>query len=396
MALPPLRGSGDQTGAVPVAAPALGFPERLPALTSIRFVLALGVVLFHYQLNMIEDDGQAFSLIERARLAVDFFFILSGFVLAHVYGQQVRDGTYDHRRFLIARLARIYPTHLIMLAVMGVVALAAIALGQPFDGPSYSLVGFVQALTMVHAWFPTTIPNEWNGPSWSLSAEWAAYLAFPLFAWIGLKRGRNPWVTLGLAVALFALIDAWYRWRHGEILTHAEIILGVLRIVPEFLFGIGLYELGRRFKVGRRTAQAAALVSVASLVGMMVASADERLTVAVAGLVILSLALLARAGDDRTFAHPLALEAGEASYALYLVHLPLLIIWKNGMAMLHGGDSGYRLPLWEAGVLLAITVAAAFALHAFWERPARRWVRRRLLSRPSPASPHSPNSDTHS
>jgi peptidoglycan/LPS O-acetylase OafA/YrhL len=379
-----------------VAVPALGFPERLPALTSIRFILALGVVLFHYQLNMIEEDSQTIGLIERARLAVDFFFILSGFVLAHVYGQQVRNGTYNHRRFLIARLARIYPTHLVMLAIMGVVALAAIALGQPFDGPSYSLPGFVQALTMVHAWFPTTIPNEWNGPSWSLSAEWAAYLAFPLFAWVGLKRGRRPWVTIGLAVVLFVVLDAWYRWRYGEILTHAEIVLGVLRIVPEFLFGIGLYELGQRLQVGRRFAQAAALVSVMALIGMMASSADERLTVAVAGLVILSLALLARNGDDRAFAHPLALEAGEASYALYLVHLPLLIIWKNGMAMLHGGDSSYRLPLWEAGALLAITVAAAFALHAFWERPARRWVRRRLLSQSPTTSSNPLNPDTHS
>ncbi|OYW90451.1 MAG: acyltransferase, partial [Caulobacterales bacterium 32-67-6] len=95
--------------AVSPTASAHAFPDRMPALTSIRFWLALGVVLFHYQLNMVPQGGTGVALIERARLAVDFFFILSGFVLAHVYGRHVREGRYSHGRFLIARLARIYP-----------------------------------------------------------------------------------------------------------------------------------------------------------------------------------------------------------------------------------------------------------------------------------------------
>jgi peptidoglycan/LPS O-acetylase OafA/YrhL len=380
-AAPPAeRGS---TGAVDPTAPAPGFPDRLPALTSVRFWLALGVVLFHYQLNIVPEGGAGIALIERARLAVDFFFILSGFVLAHVYGVQIRDGRYSHRRFLIARLARIYPAHIAMLAFMAVIAVIGLGLDQPFDARSYSIPGFLSAVALTHAWFPATTPNEWNGPSWSLSAEWAAYLAFPLFAFIGLRRARSSLVTIGLAVALFIAIDAFYRARYGEILTHAELVLGVLRIIPEFLFGIGLYQLGARLRVGPQLAFGLAFGSVALLLSLMAISADERITVGVAGLVILSLALLARSGSDRVFAHPWALEAGEASYALYLVHLPLLIVWKNAMAMMADGDSGYRMSIPEAGLLLVITLAAAFALHALWERPARRWVRRRFLS-PSP------------
>lgn len=163
------RKSGGGTDAVPNAS-APGFPDRLPALTGIRFWLALGVVLFHYQLNMTPEGGTGLALIERARLAVDFFFILSGFILAHVYGRQIRTGTYNHRRFLIARLARIYPAHLAMMVLMAFIVLVAIALGQPFAADSYSLPGFASALALTHAWFPATVPNEWNGPSWSLSA----------------------------------------------------------------------------------------------------------------------------------------------------------------------------------------------------------------------------------
>ncbi|WP_066625614.1 acyltransferase family protein [Brevundimonas vesicularis] len=277
-------------GAVDPTASDPGFPERLPALTSVRFLFALGVVLFHYQLNIVQPGDAGLALIERARLAVDFFFILSGFVLAHVYGAAVRSGTYDHGRFLIARLARIYPAHIAMLAFMAVLAIAAVFLNQTFDAESYSMVGFLQAVLLIHAWFPATTPNEWNGPSWSLSAEWAAYLAFPVFAWIGLRRGRNPWAVIALAVGLFVGIDALYRARYDEILTHAELVLGVLRIVPEFLFGIGLYQLGSRLRPSPVVARWAAIGATTTLVLMMGFSADERLTVFVSDLFILTLA----------------------------------------------------------------------------------------------------------
>ena len=94
--------------------------------------------------------------------------------------------------------------------------------------------------------------------------------------------------------------------------------------------------------------------------------------------------MLSRVEADRPFARPWLLEAGEASYALYLVHLPILILWKNGAALIAGIDSSYRLSVPEAAALLVLTLCSAFALHSFVERPARRWVRRRFLSPVTP------------
>ncbi len=72
-------------------------------------------VLFHYQPQW--DPALGFSpIIERSRLAVDAFFMLSGFILAHVYGPSFADGTFRYRRFIVARLARLYPLHLAVLA----------------------------------------------------------------------------------------------------------------------------------------------------------------------------------------------------------------------------------------------------------------------------------------
>lgn len=370
--------------------PRLEQPAILHALTSLRFVLALGVVVFHYQLNMLPAGEPPIALIERARLGVDVFFILSGFVLAHVYAHSYQFGRFNYRRFLVARLARIYPAHLAILLAMALVALIAQTLNQPFEAERYSLPGWLASLALVHAWWPWPIPNEWNGPSWSLSAEWAAYLAFPLFAFLGLRRGRVAWRTIALSAVLFIWFDELYRGLYGQILTHAESALGVLRLAPEFLFGIGLEQLSRRIRITPKISVWAASGAAASMVALMSISADERLIVAVSGVMVLTLALLSKHERAGVLAHPMAIEAGEASYALYLVHLPLLTIWKNGLAMLLGVDSSYIMAPWEGIALLGLTLAAAVLLHRCWERPARAWIRSRFLRDPRPVPPPSP------
>lgn len=364
-----------------------GFPRALPALTSVRFLLALGVVLFHLRLNTDLPADLGTGLIERARLGVDVFFILSGFVLAHVYGPQVEAGRYSHRRFLIARIARIYPAHVAVLMLVVSMAAAAWLLGERPDPESYSLGGLVATVLLIHAWFPTAGVNEWNGPSWSLSAEWAAYLIFPVFAWAGWKLTKHPLLLIGIAVLSFAGLDGLYRALSGDILTHAEFNLGVLRIAPEFLYGIGLYQLGRRLKPRRAVALTAAIASSVLLLTLMHVSADERLIVASAGLMVLALALLSGAGADSWTRSPALLEAGEASYALYLLHLPLISVWKNARGLLTGVDSAYMMPLWEAALLLLVTTGAAFVLHSIWERPVRLWARRRFLDAETPTLP---------
>lgn len=371
----------------------VGMPQDLPSLTSIRWFLALGVVLFHYQLNMLAPDAAGWGLIERARLAVDVFFVLSGLVLAHVYSRQVEQGRYSHRRFLVARFARIYPAHIAMLAVMVVLAAVAIGLGQRLEPFDYGLDGLFAAVLLIHAWFPITAGNEWNGPSWSLSAEWGAYLLFPAFAWAGLRFKYRPLILVGVALAVFAGLNLVYLRIFDNVLIHAEGQMGILRVLPDFLLGVAFYHLVVRLRPSPRVAVLAATVTVLALLVTMHMRGHEILIVALGALMVLALALLSKAGADGPMAHPWMLAAGEASYALYLVHMPLLVLWKNGRGLLTGVDSGYRLPVWEAGVLLTITIVAAFALHHCWERPARHWIRGRLLdarSSPTSTSPQPP------
>lgn len=352
------------------------FPSDLPSLTSVRFVLALGVVLFHYQLQWPWPTQEATGLLERARLGVDVFFILSGFVLTHAYRQALDAGRLDYRRFLVARFARIYPAHLAVLAFVLAMVGAASAVGAEFDRELYNPAGLLTTLLLVQAWGPEVIIAEWNGPAWSLSAEWFAYLAFPVFAWLDLKlKTRLAWL-FALVAVLFLGLDQLYQALFDDIVVHAEANMGVLRIIPEFLYGVALYRLGERLSLRRGTAIASATVAATVVLLLMHFAADDRLIVAAAGPLVLALALLAKARADGPLAQRWMLESGEASYALYLVHFPLLIGWKGVHSALTGAPSTYVLAGWEVAALLAVTLAAAFALHYLIERPARRWIRR--------------------
>ncbi|MNV32609.1 O-acetyltransferase OatA [compost metagenome] len=359
--------------------PAAGpFPDRLDPLTGVRFFLALGVVLFHYQLQWTLPEGAA-GLLNRARLAVDIFFILSGFILTHVYLQG--DQPVNYRRFLAARFARIYPAHLFILLAMLALVLFAPLLGVGLEPGRFNPADFLATLFLVQAWFPRDGMVLWNGPAWSLSAEWFVYLAFPAYAAVALRFRRRPWVLVAAAAGLFILLDAIYRQWVGPVLPRAEDNMGVLRIIPEFLLGIGLYYLGARWAPSPRTAIAGAVGATAVLLLAMQIGADDRLIVAAAGPFVLALALLAKSGVRTFLSHPLALFAGEASFALYLIHIPILMVWRNAAQAFAGLPGDYRMGVMELAAMLAMTLAAAAAIYSFVERPSRQWLRRRTFGR---------------
>ena len=356
-----------------------GYPADLRALTSLRAFLAVGVVLFHYQLQW--DPALGFSpIIERSRLAVDAFFMLSGFILAHVYGPSFATGAFSYRRFIVARLARLYPLHLAVLAGVLVMVLSANAVGVRYDPSTYTTEGFFKTLFLVQAWFPSEIGFNWSGPSWSLSAEWFAYLLFPAYALLAVRMQQRPWLLLALGVVSYVAIDAAYGSIFGKVLPRAEDDMGILRIAPAFLIGMALYALGHRWRWSRPVAVSAALFTTLILLGAMQLSLDDRIIVALAAPVILTWSLLARADCEGPLAAPALVFAGEASFALYLVHMPVIVAFKGVVAELRGVDSAFRMTPVELTGLFVATALIAAALHLLVERPGRIWVRRRLES----------------
>lgn len=91
--------------------------------------------------------------------------------------------------------------HLAVLLLLLIVALVAVGLGAEFGPTLYSAEGFLRTALLIHAWTPSVLPVEWNGPSWSLSAEWFAYLLYSYLAQAGLRRQARPSLLLLVAIA---------------------------------------------------------------------------------------------------------------------------------------------------------------------------------------------------
>ncbi|QUD90827.1 acyltransferase [Phenylobacterium montanum] len=345
--------------------------EKLDSLTALRFFPALWVVLFDYWRNL---GTPVPTLVAKGYLGVEVFFTLSGFILCHVYLAEVRDGRFDYGAFLKARLARIYPLHLASLAAIGAMALAATAAGLAIDPNILSWPSLPANLLLTQAWGMATAAG-WNHPSWSISAEWFAYLAFPLFAAAALRLRRRPQAAVLGAAALLVVLYLGFQALTGESLTQATIRWGALRIVPCFALGCALY-LGHAQRLVRDRAVSRAGAFFLGVLGLIFAqmnAPDAAIVLAFGGLI----ACLAGGypQDNRGPVGRVFNYLGEISFAIYMLCVPWNLAFVGVASRLFHFDKN-ALPLTAWLFLIAGLIPAAAAAHHLIERPARGWVRR--------------------
>lgn len=343
--------------------------EHLKPLTSMRFLAAMWVVLYHYwpSLDLGALAGWVPGVVAKGYLGVELFFILSGFILCHVYLQAVGERGFRYGGFLWARLARVYPLHLFTLLGVGVLAGTATLAGVSVDPSILSWESLPANLLMTHAW--GLAPEAgWNHPSWSISAEWFAYLCFPAFAWAAWRLRRRPGLALGLTT-LGLMATYWIFERlAGFPLTQATIGWGALRIVPCFAYGCAAYLAwrgGGLSRPGLFALAAAALVLAAAGLQLW-----DGVIVPLFGVLILGLAGLAGRGGPLEGGPGVWL--GEVSYSVYMVCVPWKLLAVNAAGRLVGAE---QLPAWLWLLVIAAIVPLAGLTHHLVERPARRWMR---------------------
>jgi peptidoglycan/LPS O-acetylase OafA/YrhL len=341
-------------------------PANIKPLTSLRFCAAAWVVLYHYWPRLAGVPMPEF--IAKGHLGVELFFILSGFILCHVYLPQVEAGGFRFIDFLWARLARIYPLHLATLIAIGLMAGGAAALGMKIDPNILNLPSLPANLTLTQAW-GFAPAAAWNHPSWSISAEWFAYLTFPLFAVLAMNLGRQPRLAVLAAVLWLAAFFVIFPKITGFPIDEATIRFGWLRIVPLFGLGCALYLTWRAHAADRRVAYAGAAFFGAALVVSALFGAPDLWIVVFSGGLIISLAQVSKAGG-RLGSHPWLVYLGEISYALYMVSIPWELLFANLSAkILHLEGKQLPLGVWLIFVMSVVPLAAA--AHHMVERPAR-------------------------
>lgn len=358
------------------------FPADLKALTSLRYLAALWVVVFHFR-PYAGPEAVGVPVLYHGYLAVDFFFILSGFVLAHVYRTSLREGTYSHRSFVIKRLARVYPMHIVTLAFFVALALLAPVIGLQLDSAEkYDMSQILPQVLLVHAWAGSG--ETFNYPSWSISAEFLAYLSFPLV----MLLAARPRLMLAAGVL------ATFGWYFGAIAVAGDVSTHLsdwrpLRILPEFLIGAGLREVMERYRF--RTLSGAWWAPV--LIGCVLALAaldmpDWVILVAMIALIVAA-AERARAGTEGVLEHPFAIYLGEVSYALYMVHVAVGMVMFEIVARTIG-EAQHVTILSTVVLIFSLVVATAVAAlsERLIERPGRQLIAQfaRPIGRKRPAS----------
>ena len=355
----------------------------LPALTGIRIFAAYYVVMLHTGAGYFGRNGApkvVLRFLDQGYLAVSLFFILSGFILVYTYQGKI-SGTDSVLRFWEARFARIYPVYLLALALMIPFA-KTLTSGQR-----------ITVLAMIQTWMPwrPNLVGAWNFPAWSLSVEAFFYLMFPLI-FVGLNRLRVAGLQW-LAALLLALIaignlsQPVELWPNSAITLLRYIPLPVLRL-PEFVVGMALGLAFLRGPTWRRSG----LVSVCALLGaifVLCLPLGPWASIAVIPFAVLILSLAHQRGPiARILSSRILVLLGSASYAVYLLQLPIRIYTRLLFAeMLH---APHNLDAFLSPCLLLILSVLVFL---FWEEPARKFLRKSLGLRPRWKWPYLPATD---
>jgi len=355
-------------------------PADLRALTALRFFAAAWVVLYAFWPDL--DVGFVPNIVAKGYLGVELFFVLSGFILSHVYLEAAGEKRFRYGGFLWARIARVYPLHLATLLGVMALGLGALLVGMSIENSVLSWRSLPANLLMIHAW--GFAPEAgWNHPSWSISAEWFAYLCFPLFAFVAWRCRHRPIAAVAGAAAFLVALYAVFEPLAGFSLTEATIRWGALRIVPCFAYGCALYLVYRRAPL--KQAGWLALGFAVATAASAALFAWDGVTVLLAGGLIVSLASLdnARAG---WMASVPAVYLGEISYSIYMVCVPWKLLAVNLAARAADApDKQLQIFVWLAVVAL-IPVVAAVSYHLV-EHPARRGLRALAVRRQKQSTP---------
>ena len=333
---------------------------EIKALTGLRGVAAAWVVLHHLCRMPGSEVPVLQGVLLRGYLAVDLFFVLSGFVLSLAYGGWFRGRPRPGvlAAFLARRVARLWPLHAaVVLALIAWQAVAAI--------PTHPRM-VAANLLMVQAW---GVSGSMNVPSWSISTEFAAYLVFPLLAAAVLHGGRARALAalcggaglLGLAAALgsvraaerIGLLDIANNWS----------LLPLLRCLGGFVIGVAAHRIARApGAAGVLQRPWVVNAACAALLAAVAAGVGDLALYPLLPLVVVALAA-SRGGAARLLATAPLTWLGKVSYALYLVHFPLLQV-----------GAGWTGPPHPIVMMPPLLLGAAWLAHVAVEAPGRRAV----------------------
>lgn len=331
--------------------------KDIPALTSLRFFAALSVLLFHIKFVLVKSVGNQYLFTE-GFLGVNFFFVLSGFILAHVYASKEHLG-FD---FYFRRLAKIVPLHYLTFIVWSI--LFYFDWGVPVTDKINSGVA---NLLLIHSLFNGPLYNlGYNAVSWSISVELFFYLLFPF-----IRKGWRASIILLMYLIIVAIFSYLYIDKWFSAVWPDFFYFNPLYRLFEFCVGVTVYRLFS-LNISKSSGSILQFISVFVLIVAVIATKGlpgiyRNITLSVPFAAIVLTFSWSGLFSDLLSMKPLV-NLGEASFALYMTHHMFFRIIDEPMA---------NLILWKWLVLPVPIVGAivvSLIVHIYFEKPIRNRI----------------------
>lgn len=346
-------------------------------LDALRFIVAFLIILHHFQgagpVPLAEAVHPVFS--RGGFLLTNFFLIDSGYVLMRVYGAAVGQGRMSAGDFVLKRVLRVVPAHLIMgLSLVALVLLGAAAGAAPRNPEWFRWDQLPAQLLLLQSY---GVPGGlgWNAPTWSISALIGCYLCFP---WIlrGLTR-LGPWGALALGVAAYLAANQLCWSLLGHPVYQMPMGYGFVRALPLFFLGMSLAWFAQKIWIDPRLA---GWVGVAAFLGLALAQALGKN--ALISLAMISLIILAAGAVPVRRPSKWVETAAMVSFSMFISNEIVRIAWfgvVNAAAARFALLAPVQWALWGGGVLAAIAFAFAFhfAIDDRIQSRIRSWLKRR-------------------
>ena len=344
----------------------MGSRPDILAFNGLRGVAAWWVVLYHFD-AVVPLPNVFRGIVHDGALAVDIFFVLSGFVIAlsytRVFAERAR--LRDWLWFIGIRLARIYPLHIAMLLAYAAIPLALSVTDRPpsrlYDG-SY----FIQSLVLVQNWgFAEQL--AWNPPAWSISAELLFYVVFPVLTLCLVPFGRTK---LGLLIAVGIIGLGLFCLGLAVGSLRADISrVGAVRCVLECALGMCAFYATKGVSPSRWMSYSALAAAAVLISFYAVGLAPDYAVLPYAFALILCGLIDPKLPLSRLLSFRPLLWLGTVSFSTYMVHY-FIRDWFKLLLVGH-------IPDWLLMVTYILTVALASAmLYKFVEVPGRKAGRR--------------------
>ncbi|WP_293712889.1 acyltransferase [uncultured Parabacteroides sp.] len=348
----------------------------IDTLTSLRIFFALMVFGAHCYVLDSSFDAHFFK---EGFVGVSFFFVLSGFIIAYNYQEKLLTKRTDKRTFWVARIARIYPLHLLTLVIA-----ACIGGYVQYNGTVDWIKHFAASTFLLQPFFPSAdYFFSFNSPSWSLGCEQLFYFCFPLVIPF-LNSRRNLLIALGICLPV--MLAGMYLTPDEQIKAYWYV--NPITRLPDFFVGVLLYQFYRLLCSKKISYSAGTLLETGVVVLFFLfylCAADIPKVYRYScyywlpvSLMILVFALQ-KGMLSRLLSNRFLIIGGEISYSFYLIHLFIILTYTK-MAAIYQWQIQWTI---SVPLIFCITVALSLLSYYYFEKPANRWVKRVLTKKQS-------------